>query len=146
MERSVFIYHCNQHVSLFGDHHSKQARKHMGINSFTCAVDLIELDFLLSFTETLISTVRRGERLPITIGVALCHVDDCYNKKVGAKLATERMAPEMAQITHLEITSLIEKRWSMRVEFSFPEMGLIMKVKQDDIHRRPAVSVEWEVR
>lgn len=142
MEQSIFVYHCNQHVNLFGNHYSKQDRKTMKISSFTCAVDLVEIDFLLSFTETLVNATRRGNFIPVTIGTALCHLDDCYNKKVGAKLATERMAPVLAQVIDLRLTNLGNNRWHMAVDFEFPTLGLTMKVRQDDKRQRPTVSFD----
>lgn len=142
MEKEVFIYHCNNHTDLFGNHRSLAERKQLKTHSYTCAVDLVELDFLLSFTDILTNAVKRGEDMPINLGVALCHVDDCYNKKVGAHLATERMEPQKAKIELFQ-TYRAGDHWVQIVHFFFPETGLHMQVKQESLRRRPKVDFDW---
>lgn len=128
--QDVVLIHKNNHVDCFGNHYPTRKRIAAGRLSYTCAIDLIEVDFLLSFPEQVVSAIQRGESLPISFGYAICHPHDCFCKKTGASIAKARLKTTDAKIVEYTVERLTSGVWFKKIVLFIEEISAEIVIKQ----------------
>jgi hypothetical protein len=125
--QQLVYFHVNNHTNAFGDHYPTRERK--GVLSYTCVIDTAELDFLMSFPESLMQALKMQSPVPLAFGMSICHPEDCFSYKTGREIAKQHMGTHNAMVTDVQCTTY-GSEWQTHVEFYFPEPRITLHVEQ----------------
>jgi hypothetical protein len=136
--QQLFYFHSNNHVDPFGHHYPARQRAQEHVLSYTCVVDLSEIEFTMAFPETIITTLRRNTTMPITFGMSVCHPGDTFCYKTGRETAKSRIGSVNAKVTACEMENY-GRKWTQSVVLWLPEMELTMTIRIASDARRPRI-------
>jgi hypothetical protein len=136
--QQFFYFHRNNHVNSFGNHYPARQRAQEHVLSYTCVVDLSEIEFAMAFPETLITTLRRNSTMSIAFGMSVCHPEDTFCYKTGRDLATARIRDTETKVIACEIENYGNK-WHQMVILWLPEMDMTLTIRMASDARRPRI-------
>lgn len=137
-EKQLFCSHQNNHTDSFGNHYPTPERVRSGTLSYTCVVDMSEIEFMMAFPDAIFSALKRQSPIPIAFGVSICHPEDVFCRKTGRRIAEQRLTSVNAKIVEVSLSSF-GGMWCQEMEFFFPSAEITMTVKTNGKDARPRI-------